>query len=1393
MQLLHRKIEYSGRSNLAITISALEIGGLCAGTEAPRIKIPMNARPRAVTGVVRIALLLLALCLSFAPAARADWADDVEQIKKFAAAGDYIAAEQAASVSLKAGPSGLLFSGTGTLIIHHWRGRLRLLLGETGGAIEDADAIINADSSFFPPDAGYDLRAMAKVLGGDAHGAQADFEAALESAKAGDLSRLRTYSIYGDRAIARLLMSDLAGAEADLTVAINGDYDTSQLANFVKAKKDSLTKLRAAIAKLNVGDVNSARALAQTAVNISRKSDGTAETSEFVAPQLWVAQLTRKESAQATAQIAPPAAPEPTLTNDSALLALQQSGPKQTSYWGIVTADAEGGAAVKIVAADSAAAAAGLRVDDVLVSVNGVPMRNAKDWLEKREHFPLYTPLRLVILRNGSQVETQITVPGRVRLTVAPIDPVFAIPGVPPPPTETMSPVEALDAFNVLEQIILDPKSGKIAVIGRYDRNFNTGPIPYLDLLKTALAYPTPRLNIWPTPETARLLEKLAPEIAAKLRKFPFNEMIAFVQGRPDLERDRQLMIRELARSYGLTPEQYAAWYNFTRLDVQSAGNSEVFPPPPVRAIEIKAFGTLGYGNAASALSLIYQQSENAAAQALGVLGRADEAAAIQAQGGKDALGAMTVAAYLAIAQQTQMIPPTVVNELRNEYEAKRTPWQNVVKAAESFMPYMEKNGKVDLMRHAFDRIVLSSPAGLLAFPKLQQGRSYIEPIDLDASSQLARIMYEADYTFKSIEARPELFERIPGFITSSELKARSVLAGNDLEDAPKSSRIWIEPLAADMTVSPGRNVVNFTTVRMNVRAADATEIINAHATDRGKPGPYVDWTAKHIMDHFDEYARIVPAFHKVREAAKVIALAQWLRSEQLSVDLSDVAQTKWKMPDSFPMLSLISQSYVIHPDGRMRAESKLITDGGVSFRPKGRQNWTSMTPAPQSETKASDQLVLSAGLGQKALRAAKDGDLEQARYLAELSAQAMNGSVSKAGLAKLNIVVPDAKALAVAPATVALQKEIVRKIYQQVEALKQNPDSRAAVGVALGQLESVYSGVRLNPISASDFLLKLQAGQLAAAPAAVPVSKIPPVPVPKAAGISPSPASKTADAPLPAANACTAKLSPTEIVPGEHADYINNKLAEARNRLRYINEALKKLIELNVKQRAEIDKLTADITKDYEVATERAYDFAVSTLVDLPLAKYVDIHNTKAKELENLIKGQNLLRTVPMSDSALKAIEYDITQMTALKDQYNDSFVATKRMLDLYAGAGYGRDIYKWDEDTRTAGDRKRGYEATLLGGKILLDLPWLEDKFLSKMDWFGGNKMWQLMAAGKMAGYATGFFFDVLDLYGAWGPLAANLREGLQINTEAMQKLRLKAQRTMQEINCLEKFVQK
>jgi len=245
-----------------------------------------------------ISLLAALLCwIGLMPQAHADWTSDVDEIDRLVRAEDYAMAEKFSSSSLDKGPGGFLFSGTGTLIIHHWRGRIRLLLGDSAGAIADGDAIISANSSFVYPDSGYALRGIAKALQGDVKGSTSEFETISKIDKSGMGSELRKGGFFGERAVARILNNELEGADADLTEAMRIDYGVLG-GEFMPVRKQAWGEMRAALSRLKAGDSAGAQQGFVAAYTVLLKQKKIKD-SEFLLTQLLVRKFAKQQSQEA--------------------------------------------------------------------------------------------------------------------------------------------------------------------------------------------------------------------------------------------------------------------------------------------------------------------------------------------------------------------------------------------------------------------------------------------------------------------------------------------------------------------------------------------------------------------------------------------------------------------------------------------------------------------------------------------------------------------------------------------------------------------------------------------------------------------------------------------------------------------------------------------------------------------------------------------------------------------------------------------------------------------------------------------------------------------------------------------------------------------------------------
>jgi hypothetical protein len=367
--------------------------------------------------------------------------------------------------------------------------------------------------------------------------------------------------------------------------------------------------------------------------------------------------------------------------------------------------------------------------------------------------------------------------------------------------------------------------------------------------------------------------------------------------------------------------------------------------------------------------------------------------------------------------------------------------------------------------------------------------------------------------------------------------------------------------------------------------------------------------------------------------------------------------------------------------------------------------------------------------------------------------------------LAKLNIVVPEAKPVPVSPANVQLQKEMIKKTHQQIVALGQSPSSRGTATSTLAQLNNLYEQVRDKPAAASDYLLQLQTG------------KLPP----------PATAQTTAAKP-PIDTVCGESSLGETTLSAEREEYLTKKMNEARDRLRHINEALRKLIAINVVQRAEIDKLTAEITEQYNKAQDRAWDVVFDLLTSVSLDAFGAGQVKRVKGIEDAIQGKIALKTTPLNAAALQKVEEEIKLLQSTKFRTEEAYTSTENLIKLFKGANYGKDIDDWQRKNQGAYERAKTSLALL--GNLALDHPALE-KWLSKKAFFYGERLWQVAAMGRMAYYAWGFYMDLLTQRAFWEPMANNLQNELQYNMQGMEYLRQRAEQTSQEIRCLEKLL--
>jgi len=165
--------------------------------------------------------------------------------------------------------------------------------------------------------------------------------------------------------------------------------------------------------------------------------------------------------------------------------------------------------------------------------------------------------------------------------------------------------------------------------------------------------------------------------------------------------------------------------------------------------------------------------------------------------------------------------------------------------------------------------------------------------VNLEPESQLARILLEGDVALKSLPLDSSLTD-VEGFKTFPEWARHSI--GPDDLGRVQTNRLWISLEGAQVEIreSPDGRIASLGKVQMKVesRTKGAGESWNTERRDE-RTQAYADLLTR----HFDALAERVPALHQLREAAKVVALAKWIRSKGLEPNL-DHEPVTWQAPE---------------------------------------------------------------------------------------------------------------------------------------------------------------------------------------------------------------------------------------------------------------------------------------------------------------------------------------------------------------------------------------------------------------------------------------------------------------------------------------------------------------
>jgi formylglycine-generating enzyme required for sulfatase activity len=758
------------------------------------------------------------------------------------------------------------------------------------------------------------------------------------------------------------------------------------------------------------------------------------------------------------------------------------------------------GARISGVGPGSPAANVGLQVGDTLTFVDGYSVTSADQAFELMYMHPPLDPSRIKIQieRSGKSLTMEVKPDGFLRLKALNPKQVFFIPGVDTgSPFEPKTPITTLDSMNVLTRVLVDPESGTVEFIGTYDPAYKTGPVDYHQLLEDAVLYPEPGFSLDADRASWDRLDELSRRMTGSVFELPddqrtvvveslFERWTKLILSHPLLEIDRQLFLDKLATEIGMTKSQLVDLYNYHNLGVKSW-------PVPASILEgqVKVLEYVGKVQGAKAYRIYAQGASESLMNAAEALGKADQAKQLLAEpelaGKSDAERQVILRAFVLsqIALSLEMADEQKANELFLRSRQGKYP-------VEIFDAWLQGGTRIenwDNWKYARIRVFQDFPLSnelLEAAYGLAPAQSLLRFEGLAGDTALGRILYEADYTLKTIDMGQMVYHTIPSHQTFQKIAHK-----NGGAKIKFNLLFWLEPKESSLTISPDRREVGFSTPQI---------ILKTKTQPRQKDGAATDETAladierfseiyrKQINENYDVYAREYPPLHRLREVTKIIALARWMNEQKIKLTPERPATENagqstgsqaWKPPPRVNGVYLIYTQIeeITKPNNKvcLQVSTPTYSHGGVSFRTDNK--WVAILPRPTTYELADDALTTSATLGEAAVQAALSNDLVKARDLAEQSAQAMQGEINIRRLPG-NVAIPERPVPGIAtPQTARLIKEAARIVQSlDVDTSSGTPQSitptqRTMLTNLSSELNKVVSGSAVSP----EFQIKLR------------------------------------------------------------------------------------------------------------------------------------------------------------------------------------------------------------------------------------------------------------------------------------------------------------------------------
>lgn len=848
------------------------------------------------------------------------------------------------------------------------------------------------------------------------------------------------------------------------------------------------------------------------------------------------------------------------------------------------------GALVDWVAAGSPAEKAGILKDDIITHVGDTAVTDAAALVRTAASLRAGLEYRFTVVRSGKPlvllVRPELRSEGGGR---------FADDASGGEITDEPAPRKGPLDINVLRYAFIDPKTRVVTFVGTYDPAYNTGPIPYEDYLVVAVQHPYPSFSLEPPTETLEALRQAAGVIDADMKRLQDVEYANqwaqkaanLLINDPSLAADNKRFFKHCARELGVTGDE------LKRMHDAATGKIEM-PPTEFMGLAAKMIRGIGLVQAGDALGVLAAGGtpEEMLSQMADKLGLSSQYNELAMRG-------------LSPEQFRKEEIILCISEICRHFEAPENEIQSHITAirsgesADLIIDYMGRKLSDFITNKSGRRMInglVLGPGVMAKLYGLPVPKAELVFDDLPSDSLLGDVFFKSDYRLKSICTFPDARDSVPAHLTQHELMQREATAAVNRKlcsvDVRAGNRLV--PGEVAMRVSPSGDVVEFGVSRIKVLGW----IIEMQGSADTETSDFVSASlskyADRLTQYYDDYARAYPEWHKLSEAAKIIALARWAANNGYVLKTARESGAKVNQP------RLVDGFWsAVFEAGETGQYLTFIAEGGASF---GRDEGESWLRAQQDVTVTSDaakQLAASAIFAEQALGAAVSGGLESARELAEKSAQAMTGEIDLNRLPSLEGVPTPSEPASYAAATAAAIEEAAQCLdrissaakemerAQQIaaaspeEAEKVRQQAAKAQDEARERLNQILEQVRnyrSDPSRASEALVVLRSGSAAVTPIG---GSVPP----------PSGSAGGADSSNDGWSTPAASAEDWKVLVGQ-LDDVNRQIAAAREALVKLNASIqadRKLFEEWEKSASEgLDRcvsMIADVALDFGIS----------------------------------------------------------------------------------------------------------------------------------------------------------------------------------------------------------------